>query len=260
MRELERRVCCRCSTASGASTSTRWTTCARASTCVRYSQRDPLVEYQREGFDMFVAIMDGIKEESVGFLFNLEVSARRRRGATRRRSRSRSRCAGSSPTSRPPAPTTRSTPTTRWSPPAPPSSPTRRSSLRPRRSSAAPRSRPRGSSRPRQPQKLSYSAPVRGRRGRGQGLDGDRRPTTRSPRWAATRSAPAARARSTRCATAGRADPPGSPPAPPGADPGHASDVQRRLDRWLSGRRCRAETPPCPYRDHAELASLRLDA
>jgi preprotein translocase subunit SecA len=39
-----------------------------------YSQRDPLVEYQREGFDMFAAMMDGIKEESVGFLFNLEVS------------------------------------------------------------------------------------------------------------------------------------------------------------------------------------------
>jgi len=38
-----------------------------------YSQRDPLVEYQREGFDMFNAMMDGIKEESVGFLFNLEV-------------------------------------------------------------------------------------------------------------------------------------------------------------------------------------------
>ncbi|MGA8211469.1 MAG: preprotein translocase subunit SecA [Nocardioidaceae bacterium] len=38
-----------------------------------YSQRDPLVEYQREGFDMFAAMMDGIKEESVGFLFNLDV-------------------------------------------------------------------------------------------------------------------------------------------------------------------------------------------
>ena len=38
-----------------------------------YSQRDPLVEYQREGFDMFSAMMDGIKEESVGFLFNLDV-------------------------------------------------------------------------------------------------------------------------------------------------------------------------------------------
>ncbi len=38
-----------------------------------YSQRDPLVEYQREGFDMFSVMMDAIKEESVGYLFNLEV-------------------------------------------------------------------------------------------------------------------------------------------------------------------------------------------
>lgn len=38
-----------------------------------YSQRDPLVEYQREGYDMFAAMMEGIKEEAVGFLFNLEV-------------------------------------------------------------------------------------------------------------------------------------------------------------------------------------------
>jgi preprotein translocase subunit SecA len=37
------------------------------------AQRDPLVEYQREGFDLFAAMMDGIKEESVGFVFNLEV-------------------------------------------------------------------------------------------------------------------------------------------------------------------------------------------
>ncbi|AUG77529.1 preprotein translocase subunit SecA [Kitasatospora sp. MMS16-BH015] len=37
------------------------------------AQRDPLVEYQREGFDMFGAMMEGIKEESVGYLFNLEV-------------------------------------------------------------------------------------------------------------------------------------------------------------------------------------------
>jgi preprotein translocase subunit SecA len=38
-----------------------------------YSQRDPLVEYQREGFELFTAMMDSIKEESVGFLFNVEV-------------------------------------------------------------------------------------------------------------------------------------------------------------------------------------------
>ncbi|HWH28659.1 MAG TPA: preprotein translocase subunit SecA [Mycobacteriales bacterium] len=37
-------------------------------------QRDPLVEYQREGFDMFVNMMEAIKEESVGFLFNVEVT------------------------------------------------------------------------------------------------------------------------------------------------------------------------------------------
>jgi preprotein translocase subunit SecA len=38
-----------------------------------YSQRDPLVEYQREGFELFGAMMDSIKEESVGYLFNVEV-------------------------------------------------------------------------------------------------------------------------------------------------------------------------------------------
>ncbi len=37
------------------------------------AQRDPLVEFQREGFDMFNAMLDAIKEESVGFLFNVEV-------------------------------------------------------------------------------------------------------------------------------------------------------------------------------------------
>ena len=37
------------------------------------AQRDPLVEYQREGFDMFSAMMDGIQEQSVGLLFHLEV-------------------------------------------------------------------------------------------------------------------------------------------------------------------------------------------
>ncbi len=37
------------------------------------AQRDPLVEYQREGYDMFVTMMESIKEESVGYIFNLEV-------------------------------------------------------------------------------------------------------------------------------------------------------------------------------------------
>jgi preprotein translocase subunit SecA len=39
-----------------------------------YGQRDPLVEYQREAFDMFTTMMDGIKEESVGFLFYADVN------------------------------------------------------------------------------------------------------------------------------------------------------------------------------------------
>ncbi|WP_338748266.1 preprotein translocase subunit SecA [Janibacter alittae] len=37
------------------------------------AQRDPLVEYQREGFQLFEAMNDAIKEESVGYLFNTEV-------------------------------------------------------------------------------------------------------------------------------------------------------------------------------------------
>jgi len=37
------------------------------------AQRDPLVEYQKEGFDLFAAMMDAVKEEMVGFLFNIEV-------------------------------------------------------------------------------------------------------------------------------------------------------------------------------------------
>ena len=50
-----------------------------------YAQRDPLVEYQREGFDMFAQMMDGIKEEAVGFLFNLEVQVERGAAGRRRR-------------------------------------------------------------------------------------------------------------------------------------------------------------------------------
>ena len=38
------------------------------------AQRDPLVEYQREGYELFAAMMDAIKEEIAGFLFNVEVT------------------------------------------------------------------------------------------------------------------------------------------------------------------------------------------
>ncbi|GAB3208748.1 preprotein translocase subunit SecA [Marinactinospora thermotolerans] len=42
------------------------------------AQRNPLIEFQREGYDMFQEMLEGIKEESVGFLFNLEVQVRNR--------------------------------------------------------------------------------------------------------------------------------------------------------------------------------------
>ena len=41
------------------------------------AQRDPLIEYQREGYAMFQSMMGQIKEESVGYLYNLEVEVRR---------------------------------------------------------------------------------------------------------------------------------------------------------------------------------------
>jgi preprotein translocase subunit SecA len=50
-------------------------------------QRDPLVEYQREGFDMFQAMQDSIKLEAVAYVFNappeaaLEAEARREAAA-----------------------------------------------------------------------------------------------------------------------------------------------------------------------------------
>jgi len=37
------------------------------------AQRDPLVEYQREGFSLYQSMMGSIREESIGFLFNLDV-------------------------------------------------------------------------------------------------------------------------------------------------------------------------------------------
>jgi preprotein translocase subunit SecA len=38
-------------------------------------QRDPLVEYQREGFDMFQDMQDSIKREAVAYVFNAPVEA-----------------------------------------------------------------------------------------------------------------------------------------------------------------------------------------
>jgi preprotein translocase subunit SecA len=44
------------------------------------AQRDPLVEYQREGFALYQGMMAQIKAESVGFLFNLEVEVNQAAG------------------------------------------------------------------------------------------------------------------------------------------------------------------------------------
>jgi len=38
------------------------------------AQRDPLVEYQREGYELFSAMMDAIKEELASLVFNVEVN------------------------------------------------------------------------------------------------------------------------------------------------------------------------------------------
>ncbi|MBX3092530.1 MAG: preprotein translocase subunit SecA, partial [Cryobacterium sp.] len=46
------------------------------------AQRDPLVEYQREGFILFQNMMGQIREETVSFLFNLEVEVTGGGGAT----------------------------------------------------------------------------------------------------------------------------------------------------------------------------------
>ncbi|MBN9606139.1 MAG: preprotein translocase subunit SecA [Actinomycetales bacterium] len=47
------------------------------------AQRDPLIEYQREGFALYQAMMGQIREEAVGFLFNLEVEVSGGEGTAR---------------------------------------------------------------------------------------------------------------------------------------------------------------------------------
>ena len=37
-----------------------------------YAQKDPLVEYQHEGYDMFMSMIDSIKDETVEFLFKVQ--------------------------------------------------------------------------------------------------------------------------------------------------------------------------------------------
>ena len=46
------------------------------------AQRNPLIEFQREGFEMFQQMLEAIKEESVGFIFNVEVQVRQKEEPT----------------------------------------------------------------------------------------------------------------------------------------------------------------------------------
>lgn len=46
------------------------------------AQRDPLVEYQREGYAMYQAMMDAVREESVSYLYHLDLSKQRTRASS----------------------------------------------------------------------------------------------------------------------------------------------------------------------------------
>ena len=46
------------------------------------AQRDPLVEYQREGYDMYQSMLGAIREETVTYLFNLDLSKQRTQAST----------------------------------------------------------------------------------------------------------------------------------------------------------------------------------
>jgi preprotein translocase subunit SecA len=40
-----------------------------------YGQKDPLVEYKKESYELFTAMMDRIEDESVRYLFSLQISS-----------------------------------------------------------------------------------------------------------------------------------------------------------------------------------------
>jgi preprotein translocase subunit SecA len=52
-----------------------------------YGQRDPLVEYQREGYDMFVAMQNMVKEDFARYVFHVEVVKEQQRQQTVREER-----------------------------------------------------------------------------------------------------------------------------------------------------------------------------
>ncbi len=70
------------------------------------AQRDPLVEYQREGFALWTTMNEAVREESVGLLFHVDVQVDQpTEAAARRRAGARvadARCAWPVPRPRPP--------------------------------------------------------------------------------------------------------------------------------------------------------------
>ena len=213
------------------------------------AQRDPLVEYQREGFDMFTAMMDGIKEESVGYLFNLEVQVEEAPPAARRWT-----CRSAAP-----VPTL-----------APPTLPTDEARPPSRSGRVPPALRAKGLDVAR-PQHVEYSAPswtataasCTARTTRATATLGRRRPERqprRAPAPAAGHSArsrwPARRRRGpARCSASGRRHPPAAAPAP-------APGGRRRRPRTLgdavgdlAGPHGAEHDPGCA--DHLTPARLR---
>ena len=99
--DYEREILLRVSTASGRTTCTRWTACARASSLRGYAQKDPKLEYQREGFALFEQMGQRVDHEVAELVFKFVLpdpgpapaSAAAAR-ARRRRRRARSRARG----------------------------------------------------------------------------------------------------------------------------------------------------------------------
>ena len=65
--------CCAPSTPSGATICMRWTILREGIGLRALAQRDPLVEYKNEGFNMFQEMMGSIQTDFVRYLFHLEI-------------------------------------------------------------------------------------------------------------------------------------------------------------------------------------------
>ncbi len=154
------------------------------------AQRDPLIEYQREGFDMFSAMLEGIKEETVGHLFNVRVQTAAPEQA---------------PADAAPAPAPQAT---RTGPPAPVPEAAGRQAGRARRAQRPARRPARGQARRpalHRPRRGRHAHPQPlGERRRGQGREPRRRHGRGQPARRATARARAVRGASTSSATARR--------------------------------------------------------